>query len=235
MDVQSLNPWTTRKSPTILWFWVKEISAWPDIKKRWISHHRRLWGLVRWLSFGLQDLILPVPLLCHLLRWPHPNSHKMPARGHWGRQHAYSHQGRLAFLPWKPTLSLSLHPFGPDCLPESLPVSQSLAEGMQVPWLSEVIISEDAECREAAQHPPQSLLPKGKKLQCSLQEISHKGKHFLLFCFFFFLIVRSLFKTPICQPSVLHQLGEQKPSQASQSSAEMLPLWEPLQQPSLPF
>ena len=45
---------------------------------------------------------------------------------------------------------------------------------------------------------------------------------FELWCWrrlFFFLIVRSLFKNPICQLSIFHQLEEQKPSQASQSFA----------------
>ena len=41
----------------------------------------------------------------------------------------------------------------------------------------------------------------------------------ILLLFFFLVIVRSLFKNPICQLSVFHQLEEQKPSQASQSFA----------------
>lgn len=64
---------------------------------------------------------------------------------------------------------------------------------------------------------------KRKKFHCSLQEIPHKGKHFLLFCCFFFFKTDLYLKLQSAQLSILHQLREQRPSQASQSSAETLP------------
>ena len=85
-----------------------------------------------------------------------------------------------------------------------------------------MIISEDAECGEAAQTLPQFLLPKGKNFTAACRKFPIREN--ISYCSAVFFLKTDLYlKLQSAQLSILHQLREQRPSQASQSSAETLP------------